>query len=253
MTTTMHPPATAGRGKYVRTAPKSTHPLAEAYPSKHPTRRCAEPRCGRPCHGWGTFCSLHSIRQYRFGHASLRAGIRETELKPFAQWVRPMLMKYRTTRGTQNVLALIDDHILNYNAGGSIVRAERDLTSMMMELRSHEVSPSDVLARVCIFQAYCGANVGRFKGSLRAENIALGQITRRLLPMSRTGKRFPMKAVELFGEELRRLVVPYADKLLQLVKDESAKQHDAVLSSLDLTTPADVPVDPPRAGRARRG
>ena len=232
-------------------SPKSNHPLAVAYPSKSPDRRCAEPRCGRPCHGWSAFCGTHSQRQYLYGHASLRAGIRETELKPFADWVRPMLSRHRTTRGTQNVLALITEHVLGYNAGGSIVRAERDLTSMMMELRSHDVSASDVLARVCIFQAYCGANAGRFKGSLRAENIALGQIARRLVPQGRTGQRYPIKAIELFGEVLRRLVVPYADRLLQLVKDESAKQHEAVLASLDLTTPADVPADAPR-GRERR-
>jgi hypothetical protein len=233
------------------TSPKSTHPLTVEYPSKHPTRRCAEPMCGRPSHGWGAFCSLHAIHQYRYGHASLRAGIRETELKPYAAWVRPMLSKYRGTKGTQNVLALIAEHVLAYNAAGSCVRAERDLTSMMQEMRYHDVSPSDVLARVCVFQAYCGANAGRFKGSLRAENIALGQIVRRLVPMGRTGQRYPIKAIELFGAELRRLVVPYADKLLKLVMVEAAKQHDAVLASLDLTTPADVPADPPRVRRGR--
>lgn len=208
--------------------------------------------CGLPTHGFSSFCQRHADRQYRYGHHALRAGIRETELKPFAMWVGPALLKYRGTRGTENVLRLIIDHILNYSAAGSCVRSERELTHMAQELRYHDVTASAVLSRVCVFQAYAAANVGRFKGSLRAENVALGRIVRRLVPMSRTGKRHPAKAIELLGQELRRLVVPYADKLLQLVQEESAKQHEGVLASLDLKTAATVPSDPPRAGRSYR-
>ena len=232
--------------------PKSTHPLAVQYPTKHPTRRCGEPYCGRPCHGWSSFCTTHANRQHQYGLASLRAGIRESDLRPYAKWVRDGLQKYRNTKGTRTVLQLITDRVLNFNEPDSYVRAERDLTRMMTEYRYHEVSATDVLARVCIFQAYAGANAGRFKGALRAENIALGRMVLRLVPMTRTGKRYPVKAIERLAEELRRLVVPYANRVVQLVQEDAAKVHEGVLASLDLTTAAEVAPDPFRAGRRRR-
>ena len=222
------------------------------YPSKHPSRRCPVPLCGLPTHGFSSFCQRHADRQYRYGHHAIKAGIRETDLKPFGKWVGPAMANYRNTRGTEAVLKLIDNHVLNYNGAGSIWRPERDLTHIVQEMRYHEVTASDVLSRVCVFQAYAAANLGRFRGSTRAENIALGRMVRRLVPMSRTGRRHPVKAIELLGAELRRLVVPYADRLLQLVQEESAMQHEGVLASLDLKTPATVSADPPRAGGSYR-
>lgn len=232
--------------------PKSTHPAAVAFPNKHPTRICSEPFCGRPAHGWGAFCGNHAARQYKYGHASLRAGIRETELRSYAKWVGAGLARYRNTKGTESVLKLITERVLNFNQPDSCVRAERDLTRIMQEYRYHEVSASDVLARVAIFQAYSGANAARFRGSLRAENIALARMVLRLVPMSRAGKRYPTKAIERLADELRRCAVPYANRLLQLVQEEAARLHEGVLASLDLSTPADVPADSPRAGRGRR-
>jgi hypothetical protein len=218
---------------------------------RHPTRRCPEPHCGRPAHGWSSFCHVHAARQYIYGHTSLRSGIREADLKPFRQWVNNGLARHRSTKGTANVLTLIDNNILNFRAN-EIVRAERDLARVTELMRYHDVTASDVLARVCLFQAYAASNVGRFRGSRRAEDIALGRFVLRLVPLRKAGARYATKTVERLAAELRQLVVPYADKLIELLKAQAAERHELVTASLDLSTPAEVPADPPRAGRGRR-
>lgn len=220
-----------------------------------PTHRspglCSEPFCGRRTHGWSGFCGLHAARLTRYGHTALRSGIRETELRPFAQWVRPLLGRYRNTKGTASVLKAIDEFVLNFK-GSEIIRAERDFERIAQLLRSHEVNATDVLTRVCIFQAYAAANQARFHGSLKAENLALGRMVLRLVPMQRSGQRYATRSVLVLAELLRQVAVPYCDRVIELAKQESSKMHELVLASLDLSTREEVPAGEPRAGTRRR-
>jgi hypothetical protein len=225
--------------------------------AKTPNGVCTEPFCGRPLHGWSAFCGLHAAHAYRWGHPSIRDGIREGDLRPYTQWVFEGLTRYRSTRGTLNVLQLINTRVLNYTAwvspSGVSQRAARDLERVAELLRFHDVTASDILSRVCVFQAYAAANSGRWRGIRKAEDLALGRMVLRLIPLRRAGARYASKTVLLLADELRGSVVPYADKLLELIKKEAEDRRALVLGSLDLTTPAEVPADDtPRAGRAYR-
>jgi hypothetical protein len=61
---------------------------------------CDFPRCGRPTHGFSSWCGMHAQRAYIHGSPHTKAGIRENDLRPFAEWLQEGLNRYRHTKAT---------------------------------------------------------------------------------------------------------------------------------------------------------
>jgi hypothetical protein len=218
------------------------------------SRVCNEPRCGRPLHGWGAFCGIHSNRNYRYGHPGIKEGLRESDLKPFAEWTAEGLTKYRASRATEAALKLAQE-VLDYRATHGRTY-QLQLEHMMQILKDDQVNAEDVLRRVALFVAFATAHPERFKGSTRVEDLALARCVMRLAPLQKTGKRYPSRSLALLGGLLRDALYRWGLNLVDRLKRDAEAHHEKVTASLDLDTPADVPVSEPRAGiayRKRRG
>jgi hypothetical protein len=218
-------------------------------------RICPEPYCGRPTHSWSAHCGMHAARAYRFGSAGIKAGLRESELKPYAEWTAEGLTKYRNTRATEAGLKLADE-VLNYRATHGRTY-QLQLEHMMQILRDDQVNAEDVLRRVALFVAFASAHPERFKGLTKVEDLALARCVMRLAPLQRTGKRYPSRSLALLGSLLRDALYRWGLNLVDRLKVDAQSHQDKVSATLDLDTPADVPVSSePRAGiayRKRRG
>jgi hypothetical protein len=100
---------------------------------------------------------------------------------------------------------------------------------------------------------FASAAPGRYHGSTKAENLAMGRAIMRLAPLQRRGKRYASRAVHLLGEMARDCLYVYAMRLHDRVKQDAEKVYELKKATLDLDTHAEVPADDtPRAGRACR-
>jgi len=217
-------------------------------------RACSFPRCGRKTHGWSHLCSEHAAQQHRHGAAG-KAGVRESDYRPYNLWVGAGLAKYRNRASTAAALTLAQQ-LLDYEPANGF-RFQIELQRMMGLLKGDEVTASDVLHRVCLHVAFATANPGRFSGGERVERIAIGRAVMRLAPLNRRGKRYTSRALYLLGDiVMSDGLYLYAIKLIDKLKSDDEQAYALKQAAVDFETPAQVPVDQPRAGvryRKRRG
>lgn len=199
---------------------------------------CSAPRCGRPRDSWHAFCGLHAKRVYRHGHWSVRAGIRESDLRGYREWVDEGLYKYHNTKAVQVALQLAEA-TLNYQPTHDFSH-QRQLASMMHGLRDHGVTARDVLLRVCLFHAAFEEYSERFHGSQRAEDLAQARLVMRLTPLQRAARRrWPSRSLQLLGSMLREDLGPFALGLLRRLKADAEAVHQLRAATLDLDSPAE--------------
>jgi hypothetical protein len=213
-------------------------------------RICDEPRCGRPTHGFSSWCTKHASRAYMHGSPKMKHGVREGDLKPFGDWVSEGLARYRNTKASEAALKLAED-ILNYKATNGYT-FQRELQRMMGILRDDQVTASDILHRVCLMVAFASAAPGRYSGSTKAENLAMGRMIMRLAPLQRRGKRYAARSVHLLGEMARDYLYVFGLKLHERLKLDAEKVHELKKLTLDFDTAAEVAPDAPRAGVRHR-
>jgi hypothetical protein len=217
-------------------------------------RTCSYPRCGRKAHGWSPHCGEHAAQAYRHG-APGKAGVRETDYRPFNNWTGAGIAKYRSTRATEAALTLAQQ-LLDFEPTNGF-RYQLELQRMMCLLKGDEVQPSDVLHRVCLHVAFATSNPARFTGGEKVERLAIGRTVMRLAPLQRHGKRYSSRALYLLGDTVMSDgLYLYAIRLIDKLKTDDEKAYALKQAALDFDTPATVTADPPRAGvryRKRRG
>jgi hypothetical protein len=181
----------------------------------------------------------------------MKAGVRESDLRPWASWVAEGLTRYRSTAATAAALKLAQS-ILDYrNENGFGYQLE--LERMMLILKDDAVTAEDILKRVCLMVFFASAAPERYHGSTKAENLAMGRAIMRLAPLQRRGKRYASRAVHLLGEMARDFLYVYAMRLHDRVKQDAETVYELKKATLNLDTPAEVPTDDtPRVGRAYR-
>jgi hypothetical protein len=181
----------------------------------------------------------------------MKAGVRESDLRPFEEWVREGLRRYRQTAATAAALKLAQ-RILDYrNENG--FRYQLELERMMVILKDDRITAEDLLRRVCLMVFFASAAPERYNGSTKAENLAMGRAIMRLAPLQRRGKRYASRAVHLLGEMARDYLYVYAMGLHDRVKQDAEKIYELKKATMDLDMPAEVPTDDaPHAGRAHR-
>jgi hypothetical protein len=216
---------------------------------------CSVPRCGRASHGWSYLCGRHSAQQYMHG-ATGKAGIRESDYRPYRDYVAAGILKYGQTAATAAALKLADQ-ILQYR-GTEFNRPSRQLERVISTLRDDAVTPADILHRVCLHVAYASVHLARFSGGPKVERIAIARAIMRLAPLPRAGQRHPSKALRMLGD----LVFDdglylYGIRLIDRLKADDETQRALKDAVLQLDTPAVVAVPTEqRAGvihRKRRG
>jgi hypothetical protein len=146
--------------------------------------------------------------------------------------------------------------LLNYQASHDF-RYQLQLARMMELLRGDQVNAEDVLRRVCLSVAYIDAHPERFRGSTKADDLAIGHLVMRLAPLERCGKKYAARAVALLGALARDALYTFALGLINRLKLDAQQHRELVKQTLAFDEMADVPVShEPRAGiafRKRRG
>jgi hypothetical protein len=181
----------------------------------------------------------------------MKAGVRESDLRPWSSWVAEGLSRYRSTAATAAAIKLAQS-ILDYrNENG--FRYQLELERMMLILKDDGVAAEDILKRVCLMVFFASAAPERYHGSTKTENLAMGRAIMRLAPLQRRGKRYASRAVHLLGEMVRDFLYLYAMRLHDRVKQDAAKVYELKKATIEFDTRADVPTDDtPRAGRGYR-